>query len=104
MEKGIEEKTYSVNDNGFLLSPFDYDKNWMQVVAREEGLAITDQHEKIVFAVRSFYLSFEEFPKINQFSAVTSQDLRTIFELFPSGLSQGVCRMAGLPQPTSFLL
>lgn len=99
-----EEK--EVDDYGYLLEP-DYSDEAIKVIADACGLALNDQHHKVINYLRSQYKEEGQTPNLRNLikglqedGDMPEADSNLLFELFPDGgaAKQG-CKVAGLPQP-----
>jgi len=100
------DKSYEVDKDGFLLNGADeWDENWVDYVKGVEGISeITNEHQKVIDALRKYHRRNGISPKIRRFSWVTKYTLGRLKELFPSEFANEACRkackMAGVPKPT----
>ena len=99
-----EEK--EVDDYGYLLEP-DYSEEAVNVIAEACGLALTEQHRKVIAYLREKFKEDGQTPNLRNLikglqdeADMPEADSALLFELFPDGgaAKQG-CKVAGLPQP-----
>lgn len=99
-----EEK--EVDDYGYLLEP-DYSAEAVTVIAEACGLALTEQHHKVINYLREKYKEDGHTPNLRNLikglqdeGDMPEAESALLFELFPDGgaAKQG-CKVAGLPQP-----
>jgi tRNA 2-thiouridine synthesizing protein E len=99
-----EEK--EVDDYGYLLEP-DYSEEAVTTIADAEGLALTEQHRKVINYLREKYKEDGHTPNLRNLikglqdeGDMPEAESALLFELFPDGgaAKQG-CKVAGLPQP-----
>jgi tRNA 2-thiouridine synthesizing protein E len=84
-----------------MQEPDRWDKDVAAALATTEGVDdLNDDHWKVVDYLRNYYLQFGVAPMIRKLCKETGYDLKTIYELFPSGPAKGACKVAGLPKPT----
>jgi sulfur relay protein, TusE/DsrC/DsvC family len=96
-----QEKTFEMDEDGFLLRFEDWGPEWVEFVKESEGISeITANHEKVVTFLQEYYKKNGIAPMVRILSKNTGFKLKEIYELFPSGPGKGACRMAGLPKPT----
>ena len=94
-------KTYEIDEDGFLQSFEQWDKDWVDYVKTQEGISeITDEHWKVINMLQDYYKKNGIAPMVRILSKVTGFKLKYIYELFPSGPGKGACKMAGLAKPT----
>ncbi len=90
-----------VDEDGFMQEPEKWNDQVALALASTEGVTdLTENHWKIVNYLRNYYLQFGVAPMIRKLCKETGFDLKTIYELFPSGPAKGACKVAGLPKPT----
>lgn len=58
---------------------------------------LTEDHWKVVGYLRQYYLQFHMVPPVRKLCRDTGFNLARIYKLFPSGISKGACRIAGIP-------
>ena len=94
-------KTFEVDEDGFLQDPELWDEEVAVAFAPTEAVEeMTEAHWVVVKFIREYYLKFGTAPMIRKLCKSTKTDLKTIYELFPSGPAKGACKIAGLPKPT----
>ncbi len=97
---GVEKET---DGDGYLKEP-DYSDEAVQVIAAAEGVALTDDHWKVVNYLRDQYREHGHTPN---FRAMTKDlqevlpgcDSKSLYDLFPLGPAKQGAKVAGLPQP-----
>ncbi len=90
-----------VDEDGFMQEPDQWSEEVAKALATTEGVdELTEDHWKVVNYLRNYYLQFGVAPMIRKLCKETGFDLKTIYELFPSGPAKGACKVAGLPKPT----
>jgi len=88
-----------VDEDGFLLETQPWTKEIADILAREvvpEGL--TEEHWELIDYMRQYYLRTGSVPPVRKLSRDVGLSLRRIKELFPQGLTNGPCRLAGIPR------
>ena len=91
----------SVDEDGFLEDPDVWSEALAAEIARMEDVdVLTEDHWKVVNYLRDYYKQFGIAPMIRKLCKDTGFQLKTIYELFPSGPAKGACKIAGLPKPT----
>jgi TusE/DsrC/DsvC family sulfur relay protein len=90
-----------VDEDGFLLHPETWSKEVAQVLAGEEvPNGLTEDHWKVIDFLRTYYEDCGSVPPVPMVRKRTGVNLQQILKLFPSGLTKGACRLAGIPQST----
>ena len=88
---------------GYLLEP-DYSDEVVRVIAAAEGIALTDEHWKVVGYLRDEYREHGHTPNFrNMLKGVSALmpgiDSKALYDLFPVGPAKQGAKVAGLPQP-----
>ncbi len=97
----FNDKTFQVDEEGFLCNFEDWGPDWIDYVRESEGISeINENHHKIMQFVQEYYQKNGIAPMVRVVSKNTGFKLKEIYDLFPSGPAKGACRMAGLPKPT----
>ena len=100
-EMELGGKLLSVDEDGFIEDPANWDKDVAMALAKIEGVEeMTDNHWKVVEYLRDYYQKFGIAPMIRKLCKETGFPLKVIYEMFPSGPAKGACKVAGLPKPT----
>jgi TusE/DsrC/DsvC family sulfur relay protein len=90
-----------VDEDGFIQDPATWNEEMAAAIAKtEEVEELTEDHWKVVNYLRDYYQKFGIAPMIRKLCKETGYDLKTIYEMFPSGPAKGACKIAGLPKPT----
>ncbi len=93
--------TYDVDEDGFLEDPEIWTEEVGKAFGTTEGVdEMTDAHWVVVNYIREYYQKFGTAPMVRKLCKATKTDLKTVYELFPSGPAKGACKIAGLPKPT----
>lgn len=96
-----KDKTFVVDEEGFLADFADWGPEWIDYVRESEGIAeVTEDHKKVMAFLQEYYEKNGIAPMVRVVSKNTGFKLKEIYDLFPSGPAKGACRMAGLPKPT----
>ncbi|HNT32975.1 MAG TPA: TusE/DsrC/DsvC family sulfur relay protein [Candidatus Aminicenantes bacterium] len=97
----IDGKAVTLNEEGFLEHPEEWDKNVAIALAkREEGLEeLGPEHWAVIEYIRGYYMEKQLAPMVRKICQTTGLTLKHIYELFPSGPAKGACKLAGLPKP-----
>ena len=97
----LEGIQVDVDEDGFIQDPATWNEAMATAIAKTEEVDdLTEDHWKVVNYLRNYYQQFGIAPMIHKLCKETGYDLKTIYELFPSGPAKGACKIAGLPKPT----
>lgn len=93
--------TLNLDEDGFLRQPEMWNRHVAQLLAQEEvPRGLTREHWKVIDYLRQYYLDCDTVPPVRMVRHFTGFDLAYVYKLFPSGLTRGACRIAGIPRNT----
>jgi len=91
--------TLDLDEEGFLRKPEMWNRDVAHLLAQEEvPKGLTREHWKVIDYLRQYYLDCNTVPPVRMVRHFTGFDLAYICKLFPSGLTRGACRIAGIPR------
>jgi dissimilatory sulfite reductase related protein len=97
----VNGQVIKLDEDGFLEDPDLWNIDVALALAKTEDVdVLTDEHWKIINYLREYFHKFGVAPMVRKLCKETGCDLKTIYELFPSGPAKGACKIAGLPKPT----
>ncbi len=97
----FEGNTFAIDEDGFIDSFENWNKDWVQYVKQQEGIdELSEEHWQVIDVLQDYYKKNGIAPMVRVLSKLTGYKLKHIYELFPSGPGKGACKMAGLPKPT----
>jgi TusE/DsrC/DsvC family sulfur relay protein len=88
---------------GYLLEP-DFSEEVVRVIAQAEGIALNDDHWKVVNYLREQYREQGHTPNFRNMlkglgEIMPGVDSKALYDLFPVGPAKQGAKVAGLPQP-----
>jgi tRNA 2-thiouridine synthesizing protein E len=87
------------DEEGFLLKSEAWNKDVAELIAQGESpKGLTEEHWKVIDYLRRYYLEFNTVPPVRMVCKRTGLKYGYICELFPSGLTRGACKVAGIPR------
>ena len=87
-----------IGKDGFILEPERWDETAAKYLAKMENIdTMSSAHWRLVRYIREFYMRFGVAPPYDLIKKHTRLDLKRINALFPGGLIEGACKVAGLP-------
>ena len=90
-----------IDEEGFLINGEKWTQEIAEILAREDVPAgLTDDHWAVVAFMREYYHLHDSVPPVRMVCRRTGLSMRRIKQLFPSGLTKGACRIAGIPRST----
>ena len=98
---------YEHDEEGYILDVTNWNKDLAGVIAKEEGLDMTEEHWLVVDFLREYYNEYQIAPAVRvlvkavkkKFGADKGSN-KYLYELFPYGPAKQACKVAGLPKPT----
>ncbi|MEM6303060.1 MAG: TusE/DsrC/DsvC family sulfur relay protein [Pseudomonadota bacterium] len=98
------------NEEGFLNSIEDWSESVCEVLARAEGIELTEAHWEVIQLLRKYYTQFDSSPAMRALVKYVSLHLgqekgRSIYllKLFPESPARVASKLAGLPKPANCL-
>ncbi len=93
-----DERTYSLDDKGFLYPPDQWDEAFAEGMARQEGIhgGLSDEHWSFIRYLREKFLDEQTVPLLVHACADNQMRLGRLKFLFPTGYHRGACRIAGI--------
>ena len=92
-----ERKTYEINVRGFLINPFQWDKQYALHRAWEMKMPkLTEKHWHIIEFLRQRFAKDSIVPTVYETCAMNHIDLDELQRLFPDGYHRGAVKIAGL--------
>lgn len=93
-------KTVTINDEGFMTNPAEWDKDIAVEIAKEEGLGeLTPAHWKVIDYCRQVGMTSGKAPTLRQITTGTGLTTKELFGLYPKGPAKKVARISGLGKP-----
>lgn len=101
----MAQKTYAgvtvdVNEEGYLLNPSQWTKEIAVEIAKEENLALTEQHFKVIDFIREKHAKGETLT-IRSVGNSGITDIKGFYQLFPGAPMKKAAKIAGIPKPAS---
>jgi tRNA 2-thiouridine synthesizing protein E len=92
-----------VDDDGYLIEP-NYSDEIVKVIAEAEGIALSDDHLKVVQYMRDQYREHGHTPNFRNMlkdmeEVLPGVDSKALYDLFPTGPAKQGAKVAGLPKP-----
>lgn len=96
--------------SGFLVDQHAWSTEIAEDIAKRESIDLTDDHWKVIWAVRRFYASTGVSPSMRPLVKIVRNEVRSelasslaMHELFPGQPSRMVAMIGGLPKPSDCL-
>lgn len=94
----FKNKSYEVDDEGFLKDPQKWDEDFSEGIAPTTGIneALSESHWNVIRFIRESVSKTGRCPMIYEVCRAYSLRLADLQRLFPSGYLRGACKLAGL--------
>jgi tRNA 2-thiouridine synthesizing protein E len=96
--KEYENKTYEVDDLGFLKDSKTWDENFALHRAHELNMpdSLTQRHWEIIYYLRNKFFDGGEIPNVYDTCEANNLSIQELEQLFPTGYHRGAVNIAGL--------
>jgi tRNA 2-thiouridine synthesizing protein E len=96
----IAGSTVTVNDEGFLTDPAEWNRPIAEEIAREEGIPeLTPAHWQVIEFCRKDAGASGKSPTLRRITSAAGVTTKELFALFPKGPAKKVARVSGLGKP-----
>jgi tRNA 2-thiouridine synthesizing protein E len=103
-------KQIETDAQGYLLNHKDWDEEMIALLAKDEGINLTEAHLEVVLFVREFYEEFNTSPAVRMLVKAMEKahgpekgNSKYLFKLFKQGPAKQATKLAGLPKPAKCL-
>jgi len=100
-------KERETDEEGYLSNLADWEKDVADVMAKADGIDLSDDHWEIINFLREYYEEYQIAPAVRVLTKAVGKKLgkdkgnsKYLYELFPYGPGKQACKFAGLPKPT----
>lgn len=94
------------DSEGYLIDPADWNEEAAEVLAREAGITLTEEHWVAIRFMRAYLEDRQITPDARHVMRHLTERLGTprnrLFELFPYGYVQQACKIAGMRRPRAW--
>ena len=103
----VNGKSLETDEEGYLSNLADWEKDVADVMAKADGIDLSDDHWEIINFLREYYEEYQIAPAVRVLTKAVGKKLgkdkgnsKYLYELFPYGPGKQACKFAGLPKPT----
>ena len=103
--------TENTDDDGFLLDPEDWNKDFAVEVSSTYNLVLNKEHWDVIYLIREIFFETGIVPelrtilkKLRETIGKDSATRKYIYTLFPFGYGQQACKIAGMRKPLKLWL
>ena len=107
MQYQLDGNIIEADDEGFLMNMPDWSSDLASVIAREDGIELSENHWEVIRFLRDYYDEFQIAPAVRIMIKAIRKSFGPekgnsiyLYELFPDGPAVQGCKIAGLPKPT----
>ncbi|MCR9294564.1 MAG: TusE/DsrC/DsvC family sulfur relay protein [bacterium] len=100
MDKQLAGSDVSVDAEGYLTDMSQWTRSVAEEIAKEEGIAMTEQHWKVVEFIQESFRNKEPL-SIRSLGKRGPVSIKEFYELFPDGPLKKASKIAGIPKPAS---
>lgn len=100
-------QNYEVDEEGYLTDWAVWNEGLADVMAKGDGLDLTDAHWEVIKFLREYFEQYQIAPMIKILTKALAKkygkekgNTKYLYELYPAGPAKQACRYAGLPKPT----
>lgn len=101
----------STDDDGFILDPEDWSKDFAKQIAQTYDMELSRQHWEIVNLIRELFDETGTVPELRTILKKLKENIgkenatrKYIYALFPYGYGQQACKIAGMRKPLKLWL
>lgn len=88
-----------LDQEGYLVRPESWTEAAAEALAKQDFPdGLTEDHWKVIHFIRRYYLDLGIVPPVRILSRKTGLTLTQIQRLFPQGLANSACKLAGVPR------
>ena len=88
---------------GYLANKDDWSEELANELANELGIALSEEHWKVLNAARALEIESGSSPGLRKISKRADTPIKAIYKLFPDGPAKLIAKIAGIPKPKSCL-
>ena len=103
----VNGKSLETDEEGYLVNLADWSEDAAGLLAKEEGIEMSENHWEVVNFLREYYDEYQIAPAVRVLTKAIGKKLgpekgnsKYLYELFPYGPAKQACKIAGLPKPT----
>ncbi len=95
----LELSELSVDKEGFLVNPSEWNETFAMEVAKKEHIDLTPKHWTVINYMRKEFLTMGETPSVRKITKSGVVTMKEIYELFPGGPAKIPAKIGGVPKP-----
>jgi tRNA 2-thiouridine synthesizing protein E len=110
MNVQVSNRTFEIDDQGWLLDPDQWSEEFAEWVASSDELTLYDESWGLIGYFREYYSRYNAHPSMRQLVLTLGRQHgphfhdrkvyeRFLYRLFPRDPIRELCKLAGLPKP-----
>ncbi len=106
MSLKVGEITVSIDDEGYLIDPDDWNKEIAEHLAQSEDIELNEEYWKIIMYMRDYFNDQKIAPGTRCVAKFIAEELdygkqgrNHLFKIFPYGYVKQACKIAGMKRP-----
>ena len=103
----INGESIEHDEEGYLSDINQWTPVLAAILAKDEGIEMTDEHWEVINFLREYYEEYQIAPAIRVLVKALKKKFgpekgsnKYLYELFPYGPAKQACKVGGLPKPT----
>ena len=103
----VNGKSLETDEEGYLSNLADWEKDVADVMAKADGIDLSDDHWEIINFLREYYEEYQIAPAVRVLTKAVGKKLgkdkgnsKYLYQLFPYVQGKQACKFACLPNPT----
>ncbi|HUW97580.1 MAG TPA: TusE/DsrC/DsvC family sulfur relay protein [Acidiferrobacter sp.] len=103
----VDGTSVTADEEGYIVNLAEWTEPLASVIAKSEGLELTQNHWEVINFLREYYNEFQIAPAVRVLTKAIGKKLgpdkgtnKYLYDLFPYGPAKQACKIAGLPKPT----
>lgn len=109
MQLEVAGNALSVDEEGYLVDPADWNERVAELLARREGIVLTEDHWGVIRFIRDYYEQRQIAPDarhvmkhLAELRGTGKAGRNDLFVLFPYGYVKQACKVAGMRRPRAW--
>jgi tRNA 2-thiouridine synthesizing protein E len=97
------------DDQGYLVDPEEWNEEVARILAEQQGLELSDEHEKVMQFMRDYFIKHQIAADARFVIKYIADELgygdearKRLYTLFPYGYMQQACKVAGMKRPRAW--
>ncbi len=110
MHVNVNNRSIETNDQGFLCNLSDWSEDYVETVAKQDGIDLYNDHWELILYFREYFEENQVNPTMHRVVRELGKTKgehfheqkeyeKHIYSLFPKDPTHEVCKLAGLPMP-----